>query len=197
MLRGSRLTGRCRPGTLLAAMALPLLVAAPPAAHAQSGGLRQQFIVRFLNQEAPDFVLQDLSGKPVRLSDFRGRPVLVNFWYSRCMPCRAETPDLVRLYEIHRDKGLVILGVNLDDIILPASEGLDLQAFLQKIDVPYPVLKGDEGVFNAYGQVPAQPTTFLIDSKGIITEIFWGAKPGQVFDRAVRPYLVDGEAAHP
>jgi hypothetical protein len=52
-------------------------------------------------------------------------------------------------------------------------------------------------VFNAYGQVPAQPTTFLIDSRGIISEIFWGARQGQVFDEAVRPYLGDGEAEQP
>jgi len=182
---------------LLLSLGLSGLPAAPREALAQSGGLRQKFVGRFLHQKAPDFVLSDLNGNSVRLSDFLGRPVLVNFWYSRCMPCRAETPDLVRLYEIHRDEGLVILGVNLDDIIIPGSEGLELQTFLQHIDVPYPILKGDESVFNAYGQVPAQPTTFLIDSKGIIAEIFWGARPGQVFDKAVQPYLVDGEAAHP
>lgn len=182
---------------LLSFLGLLALPVAPVEALAQSGGLRQRYVARFLGEEAPDFVLDDLGGKPVRLSDFRGRPVLVNFWYSTCMPCRAETPDLVRLYEIHRREGLVVLGVNLDDIVIPASEGLELQAFLQHIDVPYPILKGDERVFNAYGQVPAQPTTFLIDSKGMIAEVFWGAKPGQVFDKAVRPYLVDGEAAHP
>jgi peroxiredoxin len=182
---------------LLSALGLLALLAAPFEAPAQSGGLRQRFVARFLHQEAPDFVLQDLAGKPVRLSDYRGRPVLVNFWYSKCMPCRMETPDLVRLYEIHRKKGLVVLGVNLDDIIIPASEGLDLQKFLQQIEVSYPILKGNEDVFDAYGQVPAQPTTFLIDSKGIISEIFWGARPGQVFDEAVRPYLGNGEAAQP
>jgi peroxiredoxin len=182
---------------LLSALGLLALLAAPFEAPAQSGGLRQRFVARFLHQEAPDFVLQDLAGKPVRLSDYRGRPVLINFWYSQCLPCRMETPDLVRLYEIHRKKGLVVLGINLDDIIIPASEGLDLQKFLQQIEVSYPILKGNEDVFDAYGQVPAQPTTFLIDSKGIISEIFWGARPGQVFDEAVQPYLGDGEAAQP
>lgn len=182
---------------LLAALGLLVLLAAPLEAPAQTGGLRQKFLARFLDQKAPEFVLQDLSGAPVRLSDFRGRPVLVNFWYSSCMPCRMETPDLARLFEIHQKKGLAILGINLDDIIIPASEGLELQKFLQEIDVPYPILKGNETVFNAYGQVPAQPTTFLIDREGMIAEIFWGARPGQVFDRAVRPYLGNGEAAHP
>lgn len=182
---------------LSSALGLVALLAVPFEAPAQAGGLRQRFVARFLHQEAPDFVLPDLAGKPVRLSAYRGQPVLVNFWYSKCMPCRMETPDLVRLYETHRKKGLVVLGVNLDDIILPASKGLDLQKFLQQIEVSYPVLKGDETVFDAYGQVPAQPTTFLIDGKGIIAEIFWGARPGQVFDKAVRPYLGNGEAAHP
>ena len=183
--------------TLSSVLGLLFLLAAPFEAPAQSGGLRQKFMARFLNQAAPEFALQDLSGNPVRLSNFRGRPVLVNFWYSSCMPCRMEIPDLVRLFKIHNEKGLMILGINLDDIIIPASEGLELQKFLQQIEVPYPILKGDETVFNAYGQVPAQPTTFLIDSKGMIAEIFWGARPGQVFDRAVRPYLNSGEAAHP
>jgi len=182
---------------LLSALVVMALMASPFEAPAQGGGMRQRFVASFLQEEAPDFVLNDLSGNPVRLSDLRGGPVLVNFWYSLCMPCRSETPDLVTLYKIHRKKGLVVLGVNLDDIVIPRSEGLELKAFLEKIDVPYPILKGTMDVFNAYGQVPAQPTSFLIDSKGIIVEIFWGARPGQVFDKAVRPYLVDGEAAHP
>lgn len=180
----------------MSAIVVLVLLTTPIQAPAQGGGLRQRFVARFLHQEAPDFVLHDLGGKPVRLSDFRGRPVLLNFWYSLCMPCRAETPDLARLYRIRRNKGLMVLGVNLDDIVIPSSEGLALEAFLQKIDVPYPILKGTDEVFNAYGQVPAQPTSFLIDSQGIIVEIFWGARPGQVFDKAVQPYLVDGEADH-
>jgi thiol-disulfide isomerase/thioredoxin len=123
--------------------------------------------------------------------------VLVNFWYSSCLPCRRETPDLATLYRIHERKGLVILGINLDDIIIPTSEGLELQRFLRDVEVPYPILRGNEKVFEAYGQVPAQPTTFLIDREGTIAEIFWGARPGPIFDKAVRPYLSDGKAAHP
>jgi peroxiredoxin len=180
-----------------ATAAILALAATAREAPAQGGGLRQRFVARFLHQEAPDFELPDLSGKRVRLSGFRGRPVLVNFWYSSCIPCRAETPDLARLYEIHRDRGLVVLGINLDDVVIPRSEGLELQKFLKQIDIPYPILRGNDEVFNAYGQVPAQPTTFLVDREGIIAEIFWGARPGQVFDSAVRPYLADGKPSRP
>ncbi len=81
----NRLTRTLRTLTLPSALALLVLLAAPLEAPAQRGGLRQKFVSRFLNQEAPEFVLQDLSGNPVRLSNFRGRPVLVNFWYSSCI----------------------------------------------------------------------------------------------------------------
>ena len=179
---------------LLTLAGLLLPVAVPPGTRAQSGELRTKFRMRFLNQKAPDFTLEDLAGSPVRLADFRGSPVLLNFWYSACLPCRRETPDLATLYRLHHKKGLVILGINLDEIITPSSEGLALQEFVKNIEIPYPILKGDMKVFEAYGSVPAQPTSFIIDAEGTIVEIFWGARPGKVFDKAVRPYL-DGRGA--
>ncbi len=104
---------------------------------------------------------------------------------------------LATLHRLHHEEGLVILGINLDDIIMPSSEGLELAKFLETFKVPYPILKADAGVFKAYGNIPAQPTSFLIDRQGTIVEIFWGARPGQVFDEAVRPQLRAGQAGRP
>lgn len=183
--------------SLLAGLGLLSLLIAPLDAPAQGGGLRRTYRAQFIGREAPDFTLNDLEGNRVRLGEFRGRVVLLNFWYSNCLPCRKETPDLATLHRLHHEEGLVILGINLDDIIMPSSEGLELAKFLETFKVPYPILKADAGVFKAYGNVPAQPTSFLIDRQGMIVEIFWGARPGQVFDEAVRPQLRAGSAVRP
>jgi peroxiredoxin len=183
--------------SLLAGLGLLSVLIATPDAPAQGGGLRKTYRAQFIGREAPDFTLNDLEGNRVRLAEFRGRVVLLNFWYSNCLPCRKETPDLATLHRLHHEEGLVILGINLDDIIMPSSEGLELAKFLETFKVPYPILKADAGVFKAYGNIPAQPTSFLIDRQGTIVEIFWGARPGQVFDEAVRPQLRAGQAGRP
>jgi len=168
------------------------LAIVPPAAEdlrAQNRDLKAQFFSRYLNHPAPPFTLKDVSGKVARLSDYRGKVVLLNFWFSACFPCRQETPDLVTLYSIHREKGLVILGVNTDRLVMPDDDGAMRRKFIDTYKIPYPVLIADWEVYTAYGKAPVQPISFLIDRNGKIVEIFWGAYPGPAFDRAVKPYL--------
>ena len=180
---------------LLAAALAIAAAAAPPPARAQRGAVREAYRGRFLGRPAPDFVLGDLAGRSVKLSEMRGRVVLLNFWYSNCPPCRKEMPELARLHERYGSKGLVVLGLNLDAIFMPQAGDSELRKFLSAVTIPYPVLLADEAVFEAYGRVPVQPTSFLVDRKGDVVEVFWGAYPGITFENAIRARLDRGAAA--
>lgn len=152
---------------------------------------------RFLDEPAPEFSLKDLSGGTVKLSGLRGKVILLNFWYSSCMPCRREMPDLAILHKLYSAKGLVILGLNLDEVFMPESNGAELKKFLDEYRVPYPILIANQDVFEDYGQIPVQPTSFLVDRDGTVARIFWGAYPGRVFDKTIRPYLSAPPPAQP
>ncbi|MFQ5794904.1 MAG: TlpA family protein disulfide reductase [Candidatus Bipolaricaulia bacterium] len=117
---------------------------------------------------APDFALADLEGREVRLSDLRGRPVLLNFWASWCPPCRKEMPDLQAFHQAYGDR-ITLIGVDWGES--PA----DAQAFLDDFAISYPNLLDSDGkVFVQYGMTGI-PTTFFIDEAGIIRGVWNGA----------------------
>jgi peroxiredoxin len=172
-----------------AALATPAAAATGPTTGQPPKSAREQFQGRFIGRPAPDFTLSDLRGADLRLSALRGKVVLLNFWYSSCPPCRRETPDLVTLHRIHARQGLEILGINLDDILIPGAGHAPLKAFVDEFKVPYRVLLADNEVFELYGGAPVQPITFLVDRQGKVAKIFWGAYPGSVLEKAIAPYL--------
>jgi len=165
-----------------------LLLAAAPGVAAQDSP-KESYLRRFVGRPAPAFSLPNLEGREVSLSDQRGKVVLLNYWYSGCFPCREETPDLIRLYQTHKDRGLIILGINLDSILMPADNGGLLRRFAQDFQIPYPTLIADMKMYSDYGKPTIAPLTLLIDRKGTIARVFWGASPYAVYDGALRPYL--------
>lgn len=116
-------------------------------------------------QSAPDFVLKDIDGKTVRLSDYRGKAVVVNFWATWCPPCKIEMPWLVDLENKYRSQGLEIIGVALDE----ASKE-EITKFAHDMKLNYSVVIGDDSTADAYGNVQMLPTTFYIDRSGRIVE---------------------------
>ncbi|HYV84636.1 MAG TPA: TlpA disulfide reductase family protein [Patescibacteria group bacterium] len=193
--REARARRAARPlaAALLAALAAPFVTPSPVSAGAGPDApvnpRRDAYKTRYAGKTAPDFALSDTQGHDVRLSSLRGHVVLLNFWYSGCPPCRKETPDLVTLHRLYGREGLTILGMNLDDVLIPAEGHAPLAAFLKEFQVPYPVLMVDNKTFDAYGGIPVQPISFLIDRTGTIVHIFWGAFPGPVFEKTIKPYL--------
>ena len=127
---------------------------------------------------APDFTLESLDGKSVRLSDLRGKAVLLNFWATWCGPCKIETPWLVELQNQYGSQGLQVIGVAMDD-----SGKDEIAKFAKDMGVNYPVLLGKEAVGDAYGGVPALPESFFIGRDGKIVDKIIGLKgKGEIED---------------
>jgi len=116
---------------------------------------------------APDFALSDLHGKLVRLSDFRGQAVLLNFWATWCPPCRKEMPELQRFYETY-SKNIVLLGVNWGE------DSQTMQEFLDSFGIKYPNLLDERGTAFVQYRLTGIPTSFFIDGNGFIRGVWLG-----------------------
>lgn len=120
---------------------------------------------------APDFTLQSLDGKSLRLSDLRGKAVVLNFWATWCGPCKIETPWLVEMQNEYGKDGLQVVGVAMDD------SGKDaIEQFAKDMGMNYPILMGKESVGDEYGGVPALPESFFIGRDGKIVDRIIGLK---------------------
>jgi len=125
-----------------------------------------------INIPAPDFTLESRSGNNIRLEDHRGDVVMLNFWASWCGPCRQEMPLMDDIYSRYQDLGFTILAVNVDE---NRDEAL---RFLDKVPVNYPILYDPESSVSELYEVPAMPTTVMIDRDGNARYIHYGYKPG-------------------
>jgi len=112
-------------------------------------------------KKAPDFSLNSVDGKVIKLSDYKGKKVILNFWASWCPPCRAEIPDFVAFYNENKDK-IEIIGVAV------GSKEEDVKKIIKQFNISYPVCMSDGKVENLYGGINAVPTTFIIDENGYI-----------------------------
>ncbi|MFD1039998.1 peroxiredoxin family protein [Virgibacillus byunsanensis] len=118
---------------------------------------------------APDFELSTLGGDTVKLSDFRGKRVMLNFWATWCPPCRAEMPDMQKF---HEEKDIVILAVNLTDTEASIQ---DIPDFVDEFELTFPILLDEQtAVANEY-QIQPIPTSFMVDSNGRIQYKAFGA----------------------
>jgi len=112
---------------------------------------------------APDFSIQDLQGNTLKLADYKGKVLVINFWATWCPPCRKEIPDFIEAYKELKGQGLEILGVSLDDTTAPA-----LLEWTRKNGMNYPVALATPEIVTAYEPGDFIPATIIVDRKGLI-----------------------------
>jgi len=126
---------------------------------------------------APDFVLRDASGNSVSLSSFKGKPLLLDLWATKCGGCVKEIPSFIEIHHIYAGRGLAVVGISMDilyeDLKGPAEAWSLVNPFVAAHKVDYPVLMGDDGIAKRYS-VNALPVTYLIDRRGLIAATYVG-----------------------
>jgi thiol-disulfide isomerase/thioredoxin len=130
-----------------------------------------------------DFVLKNEVNQPVRLADYKGKVVIVNFWATWCGPCKTEIPDFVKLYAEYKDKGLVIVGISIDD----SPE--QLQAFMREYKMNYPVVQMRPEVEDAWGPFYGYPTSFIVARDGSICTKHIGPASKEQFEAEIKALL--------
>jgi thiol-disulfide isomerase/thioredoxin len=133
---------------------------------------------------APKLELKDVDGRALRLSDYKGRVVLLNFWATWCAPCRAEIPDLVKWQREYKGKGLQVIGVTY-----PPEELAEVREFIKSVKVNYPVALGEEQTKAMFDKGETLPITVLIDKKGTVREVIQGIIFPEEFEQKVKPLL--------
>lgn len=125
-----------------------------------------------LQDEAPDFTLKSLDGGNLRLEEYRGQVVLINFWASWCGPCRQEMPLLDRLHHRYEDTGFAVLGINVE------GDSDSAQEIVDKTKVTFPILIDVGQKVSELYNLEAMPSTVVVDRDGVIRYIHLGYKPG-------------------
>jgi len=161
---------------------LVLLLGGPTFASAQQ---ERAAIIRLVKNpdQAPDFKLTSIDGKPLSLAALRGKVILLNFWATWCGPCRAEVPDLVELQNKYKDK-LQVLGLVTDD-----DDEDAVRKFVDSFGINYPVAMATPDIRGQYGGIPALPTSFVIDLEGRVVQKHEGLRDPVLYETEVRALL--------
>lgn len=165
--------------TLIPATAAPDNSGAP---DAEGSNLR--------GHEAPAFTLSDVSGKRVSLSDYKGHPVIVNFWATWCGPCKLEMPWFQEFSAKYKGQGLQILGLSQDD----GASRDDVATAAKKLGVSYTILMPDEAVAKKYGGVDYLPETFYIGRDGRVVDVTAGAPSKEQMEALIQKTIAAGGA---
>ena len=138
--------------------------------------------------EAADFTLEDANGQTMKLSDLRGKVVLLNFWATWCVPCKIEIPWFVEMEREFKDQGFAVVGVSMDEDGWTA-----VKPFMADMKVNYRMVLGTEEMAQLYGGVQALPTTYMLDRNGKVASVHMGIVSRNVFEEEIRA-LLEGKA---
>ncbi len=136
-----------------------------------AAGDAPQFLSPLQGKLAPNFTLEDLNGKKLSLSSYKGKALMLNFWATWCAPCKIETPWLVELHNQYAPQGFEILGISMDDIDRGNPQQLngekkEIARFVQQMHMPYPVLIDGDSISKPYGGLDDLPSSFFVDRNG-------------------------------
>jgi len=135
-----------------------------------------------VGDQAPDFTLSDADGRPVTLSAFSGKVIVLDFFASWCPPCRIEIPDFIKLQNEYGNKGFTMVGVSL---VSPK----DTKEFASQSGINYPVAVDNGKVSAAYGPIRSIPTTFVIGKDGRVAKVYIGYRPKDIFEKDIKELL--------
>lgn len=138
-----------------------------------------------ISGKAPNFTLKSISGKNLKLSEYRGQVVMINFWASWCAPCRQEMPLLEDLYKKYKGLGFTLLGINVE------QDSSKAKTLLRNIKVSFPILFDNKNKVSKLYKVSAMPTTVIVDRDGNLRYLHKGYKPGyeRDYQKQVRTLL--------
>lgn len=141
-------------------------------------------IARGQDSQPAQFTLKDIQGRYIRLSDYRGKVVLVNFWATWCPPCRKEIPDLVKLQRDYGSRGLQVIGVTY-----PPQTLAEVRRFVSEAKMNYPVALGTKETKSLFTESEALPITIVIGTDGRIRDIIEGILLPEEFEQKIKPLL--------
>ncbi|WP_408891970.1 peroxiredoxin family protein [Paenibacillus taichungensis] len=148
-------------------------------------GIDDSSLIIGINQGniAPDFELNSLDGKIFKLSDFRGQKVIVNMWATWCPPCRAEMPDMQKFYEKYADENTTVIAINMTT----SEKSVDrISVFLDEFGITFPILLDKQNKIAEIYQVHALPTSYIIDSQGVIQQKVTGPMNYEMMEKLVK-----------
>lgn len=136
------------------------------------------------SSNAPALELKDVRGRNLRLSDYKGKVVLLNFWATWCPPCRAEMPALIKMQREYQSKGLQVIGVTY-----PPQTILEVRRFIRKLRVNYPIALGTKETKTLFDQTNMLPVTIIIDRQGQVHDLIEGILLPVEFEQKIKPLL--------
>jgi cytochrome c biogenesis protein CcmG/thiol:disulfide interchange protein DsbE len=171
-----------------------LRTSAPQGELVLDAGGAPQYLSPLHGKPAPSFTLEDLSGKKISLTDYKGKALAINFWATWCAPCKVETPWLIDLRNRYAAQGFEVLAISADDIDRKdarklSEEKQEIARFVQKMRMPYPVLIDGNSVADSYGDFEALPTTFFLDRNGIVVAAQMGMTTKDDLERNIKKAL--------
>jgi len=136
------------------------------------------------SKPASEQSLKDIQGRPFRLSDYKGKVVLLNFWATWCAPCRTEIPDLIKKQKEYRDRGLRVIGITF-----PPESKSEVQHFVRKLRINYRIVIGTKATKANFTPSQTLPITVVIDREGNIHDVIEGTIYSDEFEEKVKPLL--------
>ncbi len=144
----------------------------------------ENIITNLDGDKAPDFALKSFEGKTIKLSDYKGKVIILDFWATWCPPCRKGIPDLISIQNDFK-KDVVIIGISLDG----EKTLKDVPGFIKSYGINYPIVYGDEKIIASYGGIEGIPTAFIIDKKGNIVDKHVGLVPKDTYVKKIKELI--------